>query len=316
MDSFDPNKIIDFSKNYYEILGINSEDLPNGKNRAAKVECSNILDKAFRNKARTCHPDFGGTKEAFLDIVRARRILEDPYLRDIYDGKEQKPEFQNNTEFAVDWSKIGNYRKGTPEDTVGFSLFFEIVELKEKLQIVPAFIPKSADHNYEWDFALAEQKVKLSLSIVNDEDEVLRLTDSSKMEESLPFKIYVCIPRASLTISKNEGSVQAAYNDYNLLETTSLNAAKEYISIGLEKDLELFRSGELQIKKREEDKKNNQSNWVSGDKMKTIDKSQLDYILKLKSFNVTPDEKGADFLDNLPTESKKLVQEEAPELPF
>jgi hypothetical protein len=72
----------------------------------------------------------------------------------------------------------------------------------------------------------------------------------------------------------------------------------------------------LQIKKREEDKKNNQSNWVSGDKMKTIDKSQLDYILKLKSFNVTPDEKGADFLDNLPTESKKLVQEEAPELPF
>ena len=316
MDSFDPNKIIDFSKNYYEILGINSEDLPNGKNRAAKVECSNILDKAFRNKARTCHPDFGGTKEAFLDIVRARRILEDPYLRDIYDGKEQKPEFQNNTEFAVDWSKIGNYRKGTPEDTVGFSLFFEIVELKEKLQIVPAFIPKSADHNYEWDFALAEQKVKLSLSIVNDEDEVLRLTDSSKMEESLPFKIYICIPRASLTISKNEGSVQAAYNDYNLLETTSLNAAKEYISIGLEKDLELFRSGELQIKKREEDKKNNQSNWVSGDKMKTIDKSQLDYIMKLKSFNVTPDEKGADFLDNLPTESKKLVQEEAPELPF
>jgi hypothetical protein len=101
---------------------------------------------------------------------------------------------ENNTEFTVDWSKIGNYRKGTPEDTVGFSLFFEIIELKEKLQIVPAFIPKSADHNYEWDFALAEQKVKLSLSIVNDENEVLRLTDSSKMEESLPFKIYVCIP--------------------------------------------------------------------------------------------------------------------------
>jgi len=316
MDSFDPNKIIDFSKNYYEILGINSEDLPNGKNRAAKVECSNILDKAFRNKARTCHPDFGGTKEAFLDIVRARRILEDPYLRDIYDGKEQKPEFSNNSEFTVDWSKIGNYRKGTPEDTVGFSLFFEIVEIKENLNIVPAFIPKSADHNYEWDFALAEQKVKLSLSIVNDEDEVLRLTDSSKMEESLPFKIYICIPRASLSISRNDGSIQAAYNDFNLLETTSLNVAKEYISCGLSKDLELFRSGELQAKKREEDKKNNQSNWISGDKMKTIDKSQLDYILKLKSFNVTPDENAADFLEKLPTESRNTSQEDTPELPF
>jgi hypothetical protein len=77
------------------------------------------------------------------------------------------------------------------------------------------------------------------------------------MEESLPFKIYVCIPWASLSISKNEGSIQAAYNDYNLLETTSLNTAKEYIVSGLEKDLELFRSGELQIKKREEEEATN-----------------------------------------------------------
>jgi hypothetical protein len=50
--------------------------------------------------------------------------------------------------------------------------------------------------------------------------------------------------------------------------------------------------------------------------MKAIDKSQLDYILKLKSFNVTPDENAADFLDKLPTENKKQAEEEAPELPF
>lgn len=50
--------------------------------------------------------------------------------------------------------------------------------------------------------------------------------------------------------------------------------------------------------------------------MKTIDKSQLDYILKLKSFNVTPDEKGADFLEKLPTENKKQAAEDTPELPF
>lgn len=316
MDNFDPHKIIDFSKNYYEILGIEANNLPKGKNRAAKVECSNILEKAFRAKARVCHPDFGGTKEAFLDIVRARRILEDPYLREIYDGDIKQPEFQTNSEFTVDWSKIGNYRKGTPEDTVGFSLFFEIADMKDKLEIIPAFYPSGTDHNYEWDFAFNEQKTKLSLSIVNDENEVLRLTDSSNMEESLPFKIYICIPRPSLTISLNDGLKGACYNDYNLLETTNLNAAKEYIKNNLIVDLNSFRSGDLQKKKRAEDKSNNQSNWISGDRMKTIDKSQLEYIMKLKSFIVTPDENAANFLEKLPEVKEAKDEEETPELPF
>ena len=308
MDSFDPNKIIDFSKNYYEILGINAEDLPNGKNRAAKVECSNILDKAFRNKARTCHPDFGGTKEAFLDIVRARRILEDPYLRDIYDGKEQKPEFSNNSEFTVDWSKIGNYRKGTPEDTVGFSLFFEIVEIKENLNIVPAFIPKSADHNYEWDFALAEQKVKLSLSIVNDEDEVLRLTDSSKMEESLPFKIYICIPRASLSMKRDNNVIiehgktmmngqitSVGYSDYNLLETTNLETAIDYINNNLESDLLDYMNGDTSRFIIQE----KQTTLLDSDKLKKFDQDKLSSILNMRSFHVSDDKNAADFLDKI-----------------
>jgi len=68
MDSFNPNKIIDFSKNYYEILGISQEELPKGKTRDDKVHLSKILETAFRKKARVCHPDFGGSNEAFLDI--------------------------------------------------------------------------------------------------------------------------------------------------------------------------------------------------------------------------------------------------------
>jgi len=42
-NEFDPKKIIDFSKNYYEILGISQEELPKGKSRDDKVHLSKIL---------------------------------------------------------------------------------------------------------------------------------------------------------------------------------------------------------------------------------------------------------------------------------
>ena len=72
------NEIAD--KDYYFILGLAKEDLPTGKSRKDVIKTSEVLEKAFRVKARKCHPDFGGSNEAFLDIVRSRRILEDPLL--------------------------------------------------------------------------------------------------------------------------------------------------------------------------------------------------------------------------------------------
>ena len=57
-----------------------------------------------------------------------------------------------------DWSKIGNYRKGTPEDTTGFSLFLEICDKKLDLNLTPAFFPTSNEHNYEWDFVIDNNK--------------------------------------------------------------------------------------------------------------------------------------------------------------
>ena len=83
MNECDPKKIIDFDKNYYEILGIDKTSFPTGKTRESKITITRLLEKAFRQRARKCHPDFGGSKEQFLDIVRARRILEDDFLRRI-----------------------------------------------------------------------------------------------------------------------------------------------------------------------------------------------------------------------------------------
>ena len=149
-NEFDPKKIIDFSKNYYEILEIEKIDLPSGKSRDERVKTSQILENAFRKRARKCHPDFGGSNEDFIDIVRARRILEDPILKKIYDqGFFDEFTVENlESDFEVDWSKIGTYRKGTPEDTIGFSLFLKLCEQKEALNIVPAFYPTSNEHNY------------------------------------------------------------------------------------------------------------------------------------------------------------------------
>lgn len=310
---FDPKKIIDFSKDYYEILNISKNELPKGNSRDDKVHLSKILETAFRKKARVCHPDFGGSDEAFLDIVRARRILEDPMLKKIYD-QGYFEEF--NVEgvglgLDVDWTKIGTYRKGTPEDTIGFNIFLKLCENKENLNLIPAFFPESNEHNYEWDWVLRGSKTKLALSIVNDESEVLRLTSGSDINDSLPFKIYLCIPRANLILRRDNqeilnpfgktmvnGYIQhATYSDVTFLETTRLDKAMDYLENQFESDLDDYRNGKLD---RFVDNKNSSTKWMNSDEMKKYDSNILGQILNMRAYVIERDEKAADFLDNLP----------------
>jgi hypothetical protein len=317
-NEFDPKKIIDFSQDYYEILDIAREDFPKGNTRNDKIFISDLIDKAFRKQARKKHPDFGGTNEEFLNLVRARRILEDSLLRNIYDKGEFTEDSNIDAEnpFIVDWNKVGTYRKGTPEDSIGFSLFFTVAEMKDKLNLVPAFYPQTSEHNYEWDFLIKDTKSKLVLSIVNDENEVLRLTDSKQIEESLPFKIYICIPRTNLFLRRNTSNqvvspdgnkvmingelTSVSYSDYNLLETTSLETAKNYLKTQLENDLQDLHNGKLTKNLSKIENDNKQSKWMSGDEMKQFDKEKLQMILNLRSHNTKFDEKAADFIDKLP----------------
>jgi hypothetical protein len=327
-NEFDPKKIIDFDKDYYEILGLQKLDFPIGKTRADVIKTSEILEKAFRVKARKCHPDFGGSNEAFLDIVRARRILEDPLLRKIYNQGffEEYTLVNENDSFKVDWAKIGTYRKGTPEDTIGFSLFLQLCDVKKDLELVPAFFPTTNEHNYEWDFVIeGQEKTKLVISIVNDENEVLRLTSNEDVEKALPFKIYICIPKANLVFVREENSVlspdgktlvngnitKAGYNDLDLLETTNLDTANDYIKNKLNKDLTKFKNGELKPTV-----KANQAKMMDSEEMKKFDKDKLSEILNIRKFIFDNDDKAAEFLENIDNKRpvfKKLVK---PELPF
>lgn len=309
---FDPKNIIDFNKDYYSILGISKEDLPNNKSRQNKIEISQIIEKCFRKQARKAHPDFGGSKESFLDLVRARRILEDPLLRRIFDqGHFDEFEITNiANDFEINWNKIGTFRKGTPEDTIGFQLFLDICEKKSDLNIIPAFIPKTEEHNYEWDWVI-DNKNKLVLSIVNDEDEVLRLTNSNQIEDSLPFKIYICIPKTSLNFSRieqkildpngnalSQGSIgSVSYNDLDLLETTNLDTALDYINNKLKSDLIQFKNGTLKI-----ESKTVETKWLDSNELKKFDKQQLASILNMRSYEIIEDEHAADFLNEIKDE--------------
>jgi hypothetical protein len=327
-NEFDPKKIIDFDKDYYEILGLQKLDFPIGKSRADVIKTSEILEKAFRVKARKCHPDFGGSNEAFLDIVRARRILEDPLLRKIYNQGffEEYTLVNENDSFKVDWAKIGTYRKGTPEDTIGFSLFLQLCDVKKNLELVPAFFPTTNEHNYEWDFVIeGQEKTKLVISIVNDENEVLRLTSNEDVEKALPFKIYICIPKANLVFVREENSVlspdgktlvngnitKAGYNDLDLLETTNLDTANDYIKNKLNKDLTKFKNGELKPTV-----KANQAKMMDSEEMKKFDKDKLSEILNIRKFIFDNDDKAAEFLENIDNKRPVFKKLAKPELPF
>lgn len=326
---FDPKKIIDFEKDYYGILGIEKDSFPYGNNRNDVITRTKILEAAFRKGARKAHPDFGGSDEQFLDLVRARRILEDTVLRSIYD-KGEFIEFDisvsEDQSFKVDWTKVGNYRKGTPEDTIGFSLFLKLCERKDELGLTPAFFPTTNEHNYQWDFVIKNSnKNKLVISIVNDENEVLRLTDSNDIQDSLPFKIYICIPESALVFSRSNDStfdpygktlingtiLNANYNDLDLLESTNLNFTNNYVENKLMTDLTAFLSGELKSTKSSKQKK-----WMSSEELKQVDKEKLQEIVNFRSFEVANNENADSWLDSIDKKPIKRLSNQKPELPL
>ena len=316
-----PDKIIDYSKDYYGILGLEKGCLPEGKSRSERQECSHILETAYRKAARRAHPDFGGNKDAFIDVVRAKWILEDPLMRRMYEsGGTYKPTFvEDGNPFEVDWSKIGTYRPGTSEDTIGFGLFLKISQRAADLGLVPAFYPSDETHNYEWDWVIMpEGDYKIALSLVHDESEVLRLTSGEDIGKSLPFKIYVCIPRKNIyflrddsvtvelddknSVDINGNLLACSYSDFNLLETTSLEDANEYFAPGgtFETHLQSFRDGTMIEMQKEKDLQALQPIFKSGEELKNIDTEMLKSIMNMRSFTTVMNERAADFLENLP----------------
>lgn len=337
-NTFNPEKVIDFNIDYYFVLGLQRGCLPTGNSRADKEKITDILNRAYKNAAFKTHPDFATSdeernvlNEKFKLVVRAHTILSNDLYREYYEsGGEVRPAtVEQGSGFEVDWSKIGTYREGMLEDTLGNTLFLELSKRCEELDLTPAFKPSLDSHNFEWDWVVNDfeirpgEIVKLAMSCVNDESDVLKLTSGNKINESLPFKIYFCIPRGALSFLRSEkieynlgndekytlnGALRAAvYSDINLLETTSFDEAMHYISKEgkIYEDLQNLKNGSLLAKQREIDKSNNQSQWLTTEQMKKFDTDKLRAILLSKTFITEKNEKAADFIENIPDKVKR-----------
>jgi len=247
--------IIDFSQNYYTILGIVPEDLPSGKDPSSRRLSANILRQAYHKKLFEVHPDRpDGDEEKCKLVVKAHMVLSDPILRDVYDRGETENIVGENG-ISVNWSKIGKYRQGSLADMIGTSIFKKILDESNIENIFSRFVPNDeSSHNYHWEFDIEGLFKELVLSIVEDETEVLRLTSGSEQQikKSLPFKIYLCLPSIKLVLARDEdtfmesetgyldilkGKIQnARFIDADILGTTDYDYAVEFITSGQLKD--------------------------------------------------------------------------------
>lgn len=321
--TFDPDKIIDYSQDYFAILDIDRDQLPNADTPNGRRDACDVLDKAYRRQAFKKHPDLGGTDHDFKLLVRAHSILSDPLLRKIYEsGGAYRPNVLNdeNQEWEIDWDKLGNYRKGTTADTLGYGLFAQLNNKADDLNIVPAFFPSEPYHSYSWDFVILDKELaskeipKLTLSIVPDEEEVLRLTDSTNINKSLPFKMYLYVPRSFVHSYREEGKIihahgqdieyagsmkGAIYSDIDLVEATDYDVLEQYIESQLEIDLQRYRSGELEQIQQTKDIQAKQSQWLSTSQIQQVDADLLKSIMRSRAYGFSLDPAAPNFIDEM-----------------
>jgi hypothetical protein len=100
----------DASKDYYEVLGVNSD---------ATTEA---IEKAYRNEARTRHPDSGGNEEDMKALNEARDLLSNSETRRAYDEARKPVSIAYGSSYAFDaeaTATAGAFE--TPADDEGFA---------------------------------------------------------------------------------------------------------------------------------------------------------------------------------------------------
>jgi hypothetical protein len=149
---------------------------------------------------------------------------------------------------------------------------------------------------------------------------------ASNIEENLPFKIFICIPKTGLSFQRQDnmifnenGKIMAngqimgvSYNDQNLLESTTLEVTHKYIEESLEEDLLLFKNGKL----NKLSSNNEKTKWLDSEQIKRIDKEKISEILNLRSFVFQNNENAADFLDNITNKNTIKRKNDKPQLPI
>lgn len=325
----DAKKLVSFEEDYYGILGIDPAALPSGSEVAARREAAGILEKAYQTACRRYHPDVNRTdpdaEAKFRLAIKAHTVLSDPIARRYYDSKgtdKSRTLEMDGKRYEIDWEDLGYYRQGSTADTVGYGLFFAIAERKEELGIAPAFYPELPQHNYEWDFAVPDMGVKLTISIVPDEEDVRRLTSGDDAGRSLPFKIYLCFPRACPYLIKGDDEVYKAgdreivmpgrlvrtiYVDLELVETTVLDTAQAFVEgPGIAEALCKLRDGSLVKEQEQRDREAGALNWLDTGSLKQAEADRLKDALRHRTPRPKFDPRAADFLKRIPGKPRQV----------
>lgn len=229
---------------YYKILDLEKSNFKPGNTLADKQYNSNLVHRAYIKAAAKWHPDSQWNsnifskeikEEKFKLIVKAHTILSNNKLRKLYDNNEK----QDTIDFSlkIDWDKLGYYKKGSLEDNIGTLLFKQCLK-QLKNNIKRTCRPNDEKyHNYNWEIYLnnGEKNKPLTISIVSDETEVLRLTNGKNIieDDTMPFKIYIFIPSNKIKLQYNEDKddpsfgnvIGAVLEDECIYEGTSLKNA-------------------------------------------------------------------------------------------
>jgi len=251
---------INFSEDYYAILGIDRNEILSGKDLKSRQHNADLVHRAYVNQARVWHPDlkWAGeepepTKEEkenrFRKIVEAHTILGNTLYREIYyRGTEEEDEEERNLIYETICNHVGVFKKDSLESGIGTTLIRRInsilcmIDNMYELEIISP--DEENFHNYVWEIFIPKIKMPLTLSIVHDSDEVMRLTNSENIEESLPFKIHLFFPstKTELVYIENvePGSQTISgirYIDDVLFESSNYNDTAKFINENLSDEI-------------------------------------------------------------------------------
>lgn len=278
--------IEDFLKDnelYLTFLGIKNEDVPVKNNKVNLQELYKIVERQFRLKARTLHPDFGGNQKDFQFLLKCKQAIFE------HEEKEKLIALSYNT-------NVGGFDKNQIASQIGSQIFELISEWSLEIGLKPIRKPKNAEDDNEWLFNISNTEKQLSLNVQSLSDELLELSQSRYSDESMNVLVCLFVPSKKLTTVKNsfDNSTTLKFNDLILIETTNFKHLTEYLSSSkkLAEDLE-------NIRKNIFTSRENELKVLESKTAKEQDKRIFDKLSEMKLFSTTYNENAADFIDKL-----------------
>jgi|688.fasta_scaffold14092_13 hypothetical protein len=268
---------------YLDFLQIEKNEIALKNNKIDIPNFLKLVEKKFRNLARSLHPDFGGDEKKFQFLLECKSKL--------LSTNEKNSSFKLNIQNYDDKFDGQNIRA-----QLGNQLFELISSWSDELNIKPIHKPKNNEDDYEWIFNILDTDKKLSLNILALNDDLAQLANQLHNDDSLSVCVCLFILSKKLTPTKNmyDGSVSLKFNDLIIIESSDAKEISSYFSessnlkIDLDKiKIDNFTSKESEIK------------TMKPEEAEQYDKSLFEKLMNMKIFDTQYDETAADFIDKL-----------------